>query len=131
MNPPTWACMIAVAAGGAVGAICRYAVGLLMLRWHPEAAPIGTFLVNVVGCFLIGVIYPLAVRPTLPPLASLLLITGFLGAFTTFSTFGHETLLLATIRNRFDLAVLNVAASVAAGLTAVWAGRMLVRWLVA
>ncbi|HEX6984441.1 MAG TPA: fluoride efflux transporter CrcB [Planctomycetaceae bacterium] len=131
VTPPLWIALLAVAAGGAVGAVCRYVVGLLVLRWHPEAGPLGTFAVNVAGCFLIGVVVPLVERSSLPPVAGLLLATGFLGALTTFSTFGHETVLLATARQRLDLALLNVAASLAAGIAAVWLGRAVVRWLAA
>lgn len=109
--------------------MCRYAVGLAVLRWHPEAGPIGTFAVNVFGCFVIGLLFPLAQRSALPPVAALMLITGFCGALTTFSTFGHETILLATDRRQVDYALLNVFASVVVGLGAVWLGRMLVRWL--
>ncbi len=123
--------MIAVAGGGACGALCRYAVGLLMLRWHPEAGPVGTLVVNVVGCFLIGVLYPLFERSSLPPLAALALITGFCGALTTFSTFGHESLQFLQVRQRFDLALLYVFASVTLGFAAVWLGRTLVKWLAA
>lgn len=129
MSPPLWACLIAVAAGGAIGAVCRYVVGLLVLRWHPEAGPLGTFAVNIAGCFLIGLMMPLVERPNLPPLAALFLITGGLGALTTFSTFGHETVLLATSRQRVDLALLNVTANLAVGIAAVWAGRSVIRWL--
>lgn len=67
MTPPLWACVIAVAAGGAVGAVCRFGVGLVMLRWHPEAGPLGTLAVNVAGCLLIGVLMPLIDRSSLPP----------------------------------------------------------------
>lgn len=131
MSAPAWASILAVAGGGAFGALCRYGVGLVMLRWHPEAGPLGTFAVNVVGCFLIGALYPLFERSSLPPAAALALITGFCGALTTFSTFGHETLQLATHRQRFDFALLYVAGSVLAGLAAVWCGRTLVKWLAA
>lgn len=129
MTPPLWACMLAVAAGGAVGAVCRYSVGLLVLRWHPEAGPLGTFAVNVAGCFLIGLLMPLVDRSSLPPLAGLLLVTGFLGALTTFSTFGHETIVLATRWQRLDLALLNAATSLVVGFAVVWLGRSIVRWL--
>lgn len=124
--PPLWAGVLAVAAGGAAGAALRYLVGVVVLRWHPEAGPVGTFLVNIGGCFLIGLLMPLAEGRSLPPLAGLLLVTGFLGGLTTFSTFGHETIFLATAR-RLDLALLNAAASLLMGLLAVYLGRVLVR----
>lgn len=123
--------MLAVACGGAIGALCRYGVGALMLRWHPEAGPLGTLAVNVFGCFLIGVFAPLFERSSLPPVAALALITGFCGALTTFSTFSHEAVQLTQIRNRIDLALLYVVGSLAAGLLAVWLGRTLIRWIAA
>lgn len=128
---PIWLSILAVACGGAAGALCRYGVGVLMLRWHPEAGPLGTLAVNVVGCFLIGVLAPLFERSSLPPVAALALITGFCGALTTFSTFGHETVQLAQLRHRFDLALLYVVMSLVTGLAAVWLGRAFIRWLAA
>lgn len=130
MTPPLWLCVLVVAIGGAIGAISRYAVGLAMLRWHSDAGPVGTYAVNVAGCFLIGVLFPLAQRPNLPPLAALMLITGFCGALTTFSTFGHEAILLATERRQIDLAFLYVVGSIVSGIGAVWLGRAVVRWLI-
>jgi CrcB protein len=100
-----------------------------MLRWHPEAGPIGTLAVNVFGCFAIGVLAPLYERSSLSPVAALALITGFCGALTTFSTFGHETAQLAQSRQRIDLALLYAMGSLALGLTAVWLGRSFIRWL--
>ena len=122
MNP-SWQSIAAVAAGGAVGATARYAVGLLAVRWHPEAAPLGTFAVNAAGCLLIGAAVTLVERSTLPPSLGLFLITGLLGGLTTFSTFAYETVLLAGPRGRFDLALLNLAANLGVGLLAAWSGR--------
>ncbi len=127
--PPLWQTFAAVAAGGAVGACCRYAVGLFAASRHPEAAPLGTWAVNVTGCLLIGVLASLVERSSLPPLAALFLMTGLLGSLTTFSTFAHETLLFAGLRGRFDLALLNVAANLFVGLFAAWCGRAAVAWL--
>ena len=123
--PPLWLSTLAVALGGAAGSALRYLVGLLVLRWHPDAGPLGTFFVNVVGCFLIGVLMPFVERHSLPPAAGLFLVTGLLGGFTTFSTFGHETVLLATVRGRLDLTFANITASLITGLVAVWLGRAL------
>lgn len=129
--PPLWAGVLAVAIGGATGAVLRYLVGVAIVRWHPEAGPVGTFAVNIAGCFLIGLLMPLVEGRALSSLAGLLLVTGFLGGLTTFSTFGHETVFLATARHRLDLALLNAAGSLCTGLVAVWLGRALVRSLAA
>lgn len=129
MTTPFWPSVLAVAAGGACGAVLRYLVGVAVVRWHPEYAPLGTFAVNAAGCLGIGVLFALVERSALPPLAGPLLITGLLGGLTTFSTFAHETVLLATARGRADLALLNAAASVLVGLGAAWSGRTFVAWL--
>jgi len=99
--------------GGAAGSLLRYSAGLLL--------PSGTFFVNMTGSFLIGLC------ATLLPSGSpwrLLLITGFLGGYTTFSAFQWE--LLAAIQTGFPWqAALNAAASVLMGLAACWAGAAL------
>ena len=78
--------------GGSLGAASRYAVSLLTARlWGPQF-PYGTMVVNLAGCFLIGLLFALADRSRLlTPDVRLLLITGYLGALTTFSTFSLET----------------------------------------
>lgn len=78
--------------GGSLGAAGRYAIGLLAAKaWGPQF-PWGTLLVNLSGCFLIGLLFALAERVRLlTPEMRLLLITGFLGALTTFSSFALET----------------------------------------
>ena len=122
-----------VAIGGAVGAAARYGVGLLMLRWSPAAPalgtmPWGTWAANLAGCFLIGLALPLLDTPEHPERATLhlLLVTGVLGGFTTFSSYTAETLGLA-LEGRPGLALLNAAAPVVLGLAAavcgVWIGR--------
>ena len=120
----TW---LAIAAGGAIGAMGRYAVGLLCQRWFGEGFPVGTLVVNVSGCFLIGIAWnwTLSRQEELPWLAPLI-ITGFLGAWTTFSTFGHETLRHATAQNT-TTALANVAANLICGLAAAWGGAHLGR----
>ena len=78
--------------GGSLGAASRYGVSLLTARlWGPQF-PYGTMVVNLAGCFLIGLLFALADRSRLlTPDVRLLLITGYLGALTTFSTFSLET----------------------------------------
>jgi fluoride exporter len=78
--------------GGSMGALSRYGISLLAVRLFGTGFPWGTLLVNLGGCFLIGLSFALADRSALMnPSARLLFVTGFLGALTTFSTFGYET----------------------------------------
>jgi CrcB protein len=81
-----------VMCGGSLGAASRYGVGLLAVKlWGPNF-PWGTLTVNLVGCFLIGLLFALADRVrVLTPEMRLFLITGYLGALTTFSSFALET----------------------------------------
>ncbi|MDY6832065.1 MAG: fluoride efflux transporter CrcB [Thermodesulfobacteriota bacterium] len=81
-----------VMAGGALGAASRYGVGLMAVRLWGARFPWGTLAVNLAGCFLIGLLFALSDRVRLlSPEMRLLLITGYLGALTTFSTFSLET----------------------------------------
>lgn len=78
--------------GGSLGAASRYSIGLLAAKTWGTQFPWGTLTVNLIGCFLIGLIFALADRVRLlTPDMRLLLITGFLGALTTFSSFSLET----------------------------------------
>ena len=109
--------------GGFAGAILRY----LMSGWIQGFAgtssfPLGTLGVNAIGCLLIGVLGGLADNADLPSQsARLLLVVGMLGSFTTFSTFGYDTLTLMRA-GQFGTSFLNVVAQVLIGVTAVWAG---------
>lgn len=81
-----------VMAGGSLGAASRYGIGLLSARLWGTGFPYGTLVVNLVGCFIIGLLFSLADRSRLlTPDVRLLLITGYLGALTTFSSFSLET----------------------------------------
>lgn len=119
----------AVAAGAAVGAPARYLLDQLISRRVAAVFPYGTLAVNVLGSFLVGLLAGLLLRGGSPgPAAALAwagLGTGFCGAFTTFSTFGFESVRLAE-DGSYAEAGLNVLVSAAAGLLAVAAG-----WLVA
>lgn len=78
--------------GGSLGALCRYAITLLAARLWGNTFPWGTLVVNLIGCFLIGLVFGLAERASwVTPLFRLFFVTGFLGALTTFSSFAMET----------------------------------------
>lgn len=83
-----------VAAGGALGALCRYMTTLVMAGWMGTSFPYGTLAVNGAGSFLIGILGVLFSRVYPLPGAAAFLITGFLGGLTTFSSFMNETLQL-------------------------------------
>ena len=115
-----------VCAGGAVGSGARYLVSLWMIRVAGAAFPWGTILVNVIGCFLIALI--IEGWPALNPDVRLLLTTGVLGGFTTYSAFNHET--VAYVRDgAWMTGLANVTLTVivcfVAGLVGMWAGRSL------
>ena len=83
---------VLVMVGGSLGAASRYGVGLLTARLWGTGFPWGTLVVNLAGCFIIGLLFALADRSRLlTPDVRLLLITGYLGALTTFSSFSLET----------------------------------------
>lgn len=84
--------VVLVMVGGSLGAASRYGVGLLAIRLWGARFPWGTLAVNLAGCFLIGLLFSLTDRVRLlTPEVRLLLVTGYLGALTTFSTFSLET----------------------------------------
>jgi CrcB protein len=114
---------LAVGFGGLLGSLARYKLGGLVLH-HTESwrFPMSTFVVNLLGCALVGVLAGIAEhRHGLSPAARLFLITGFCGGFTTFSAFGLETVYLMR-RHAAPLALANVVASVVVGVAAVWIG---------
>ena len=120
-----------IGVGGFLGAITRYALSDFIQSWSKISHfPLGTLIVNLVGCLLIGALAQLAeVRDIFTPETSSLIFLGFLGAFTTFSTFSSESFNL--FRNGQSLLFyLNVSASVFFGLIAVWIGRNLTAYFV-
>lgn len=112
MTGPGLLPVLLVAAGGAAGSVLRYLVSLLALEWLGGGFPWGTLAVNVIGSGAIGVLGGLGVQGEL----RLLLVTGLLGGFTTFSAFSLETGILA--ERHAGLAALYVAASLGLGLAA-------------
>jgi fluoride exporter len=113
---------LAVALGGALGAVARYWIGALVLEHLPTRFPLGTFLINATGSFVIGFFMTLAAeRMPLHPNWRLAVAVGFVGAYTTFSTFEYETFKLIE-EGAAGTAIANVVLSVLLGFLAVWAG---------
>lgn len=115
---------LAIAVGGALGAMARHAVNhLVHVRWLTTRFPVGTVVVNVAGCFVIGLLAGLLAseRVALRAHWREFIFVGLLGGFTTFSTFGLDTFLL-TRTHSAGQAALNVGIQVAGGLAAVWVG---------
>ena len=120
-----------IASGAAVGACLRYMVGLLMARLLGLGFPWGTLAVNVIGSFAMGLVAAALVRAELSDAqhpVRLLIATGLLGGFTTFSAFSLEIVQLWD-RGAFGLAVGYVAASLVFGIAALVAGLQIVRML--
>lgn len=121
---PSLISFISVAAGGAIGATARYSVSVFI--GSGTKFPWPTLCVNVIGCFLAGVIGTwFLMRAPVSVNVQLLITTGILGGFTTFSAFSLETLRLAA-SDQWPLAGLNVAMNLFGSLLAVYGG-----WLVA
>lgn len=108
--------------GGAIGAVARYALTDLLHSATGWTFPIGTLVVNVVGCYAIGYLSTLFHGPTLVhEHVQLALLVGVLGGFTTFSAFGWGTFVMMR-DGQLGPALANVLLSVGLGLVAVWAG---------
>lgn len=122
--------VVAVALGGSLGAVARFLLSNQVYAWFGRDFPWGTLTVNVIGSFLIGFLAMLFIEKLhLSIEMRTFLIVGFLGSFTTFSTFSNETFLLIQSAEYLK-AVLNVLVSVIFGLFAValgiWAGKLFV-----
>ena len=107
--------------GSAIGGICRYMLAYSIQTRVETPFPYGTLGVNIIGCFLIGVVFGMADRGVVTPEWRLFLATGILGGFTTFSAFSNETITLLRT-GHLGLALLYVTASVGIGLTATYTG---------
>ncbi len=108
--------ILLVGAGGAMGSVLRYLTSVLITK--TDVFPLATFVINIIGCFCIGLFINLI--PTSNSMR-FLLITGFCGGFTTFSAFANETLSLVN-NNQLPIALLYVTASCILGVGAVWLG---------
>jgi len=122
--------IIAVALGGAGGAVLRFLVSSGVYQWLGRGFPYGTLAVNIIGSFFIGLLTEALIlqRVAVTTEYRMAILVGFLGAFTTFSTFSLETIYLLEQGN-ISKALLNVLISLGACLFAVWIGLLLARTL--
>lgn len=115
--------LLAVAAGGAIGSVARWGLGLALSAWLP-GIPAGTFVANVAAGLLIGMVSGVHAVAPLPESVRLLLTVGLCGGLSTFSTFSNETLQLVEAGN-VPGAAANILLNVGTCLLAVWAGTRL------
>lgn len=119
--------IIFVALGSAIGGVCRYLSNLFVVKYYAGSFPMATFLVNITGCFLIGIFFALSEKNNfISPDLRLFLTTGLCGGFTTFSAFAYENILLAR-NGYYGLIGLYAAGSVVAGIFAVYLGIIIIR----
>lgn len=120
--------LLIIGLGGGAGSILRYLTQVAVNKIIPELAfPLGTFIVNIVGCFLIGLLYGMSVKHSwLTAEWQLLLITGLCGGYTTFSSFSYESVSLIS-EGQFLYFGLYVGLSVLLGLCATLLGYMAFR----
>ena len=121
--------LLLVGLGGGIGSIARYLCQKWFSENYPHPFPWGTFLVNLFGCFLIGIIYAASEKSAaVSPHTRLLLITGFCGGFTTFYTFAFENMSLLRSGDFLYFSI-YIVASVALGIAGVFAGVVIMKLL--
>jgi CrcB protein len=114
---------------GFVGTLARYGLSGVVAKRYGETFPLGTLAVNLIGCFLVGLLYYLMQeRFLVNQNVRTIILIGLLGGFTTFSSFGLQTFTLLQDRE-FGFAALNLGVSNLFGLLMVWAGYTLARVL--
>jgi len=119
--------ILLIGSGGFVGSVLRYLSQQYLQRFFDTTFPIGTMTVNILGCFIIGIIYGLSERGNiLTPEMRMLLAVGFCGGFTTFSSFAYESLTLLKGGGLFHLSI-YLGASVAFGFVATYLGMIAVK----
>jgi len=121
--------LLLIGLAGLLGTLARYALSGFIARRFGETFPTGTLIVNIVGCFLAGFLfYLMQERFLVNDIVRTAIMIGFLGGFTTFSSFGLQTFTLLR-DGEMGLATMNVLVSNVAGLLTVWAGYSLARFI--
>jgi CrcB protein len=120
--------LLVIGAGSFIGGIMRYLVSLVIQNRVISTFPFGTLVVNITGCFLIGVVFGMAEKGNLNVEWRLFLATGVLGGFTTFSAFSNETVAMFK-DGQLWYAFTYIIASILAGLLATFTGIMLIKLL--
>lgn len=119
-----WRSVLLVAIGGAAGSAMRYLLSEAVNRIWQQSLPMATLIINIAGCLAIGFLTGLTTKNLLTDTMRLLLVTGFCGGFTTFSTFGQENVALLS-QNQMLISALYISLSVGLGIIAVWYGQHL------
>lgn len=113
--------MLIAGLGGFVGTCGRYLTGVAGKKLFGDKYPVGTFAVNVIGCFIIGIFVGLWTRNEMSPLVNALLISGFCGGFTTFSSFSHDSFAMIQ-KGEWMKFICYIVPTVVLGLLMVWLG---------
>jgi CrcB protein len=121
--------LLLIGLGGGIGSMFRYLTAFFVHKHYAGIFPLATLLINVIGCFIIGLIVGGMERHQLThPDLKFLFITGFCGGYTTFSAFAYENISLFQSNHSY-LAFLYIGLSVFAGLSATWAGMLIVKMI--
>ncbi len=113
--------MLIAGLGGFAGTCGRYLTGVAGKKLCGDNYPVGTFAVNVIGCFIIGIFVGLWTRNEMSPLVNALLISGFCGGFTTFSSFSHDSFAMIQ-KGQWWKFICYIVPTVVLGLLMVWLG---------